>query len=198
MNNNNAGILNPFNLAALMMVGGFLALAAFTPAARPDNRKRDALLAELQHGLRDENVAPCANAISKLSAEFGNQILVQSCVMLALVESLEVFGPEIAYKMIQDIKAVAPGSKIHLATVEMGQTLPAYSECVSQVRSETFAVMSKILGKAEIPLSVMDRRDVLDFKVTHKDRRPFITPMEFYARYRESVPASKHKPHALG
>jgi hypothetical protein len=192
----NKGALNPFNLAALMLAGGFMVMMAFNPllavSPQPDNRKRDSLLADLQHGLRDEDPIRCDEAITRLAGEFGDQEYVYGCLTMAVHESFEMFGPEIAYRIIQNIERVSPGSKLNILTQDLGKTLPAYCDVVTNVRSETFKAMAKVLGNAGIPLSVMDRRDVVDLKVTHKDQRRYISPAEFSARYLEP------KPKALG
>jgi hypothetical protein len=205
MDNNYGGILNPFNIAALMMVNsfsaisnfwmtnGFMAMTGFMPV--PDNRKRDSLLASLQHGLRDENLNVCNGTISKLLSEFGNQDIIQDCVMCAVADSEIIFGPETAFNMIQNIADQLPGSRLYYATLKHKYRMSGYSEMNDDARKHAFNFMAKTLAKAGIPSDALQRRK-LDVKVTQQDRRAYIAPLDFLLRYTE--PALSHQVKALG
>lgn len=187
---------NTFNLyMTFMTYAGIGFQAAFLPP--PDNTKRNRLLADLQHGLRDENPDRCDKAMSSLAAEFSDQDLVYSCLLMSAIESFELFGPELAYRMIDNMGMAEPKSRIRDITANMLVSLTDYCDYDQKVRSTTFHSLSRIMSKAGISGAILNRgRDYRDFKTTHRDVRHWITPVEFLGRFQDyqDVP----RPIALG
>ena len=136
--------MNKLGLIGLFAAGAALLLAADKSAAN----KRDIFLQFLAQGLSDENLERSSATMMLLARDYGHQVPVQNCLLMAVEDAGLIFGHARAIPLLTLVKEQTSSANLVARVDSCLKTLNDRSRDQERARDATVRALSQFLHKS--------------------------------------------------